>query len=178
MDFKLGIEIEARRIMAKGKLGVLFLLAIGSFLYSATAQVAVNSKGETIVSSQLGTAAIHAKITTRELANGTADKPVKPHGSACTMSRFPCSVVDEIEIAAAGEQLFVPRSAFADLSDVNNAKLTTEHGKFVLLLVGGDASESYIARIVFNRKRVTYRSLTSGEFPEHPLQETIYHLSD
>jgi hypothetical protein len=164
--------------MLKRKLGVLFLLVTGSLLSSLVAQVAVNSKGETIVSSRFGNTPIHVKITTHELPNGTADKPVKPPASACTMSRFPCIVVDEIEIAAAGEQLFVPRSAYADLSDTNSAKLATDGGKFVLILFGGDASESYIAKIEFNRKRVTHRSLTSGEFPEHPLQETIYHVLD
>ena len=78
----------------------------------------------------------------------------------------------------AGKSVFIPRSVFADLSDVNDAKLIMQKGAYVLLLTGGDASESYIVKIGFNSQRVTYRSVTSGEFPQHPLQETFYRLAD
>jgi len=103
---------------------------------------------------------------------------MKPPDSACTMSRIPCSVVDGLEIEVAEKPVFVPRSVFADLADVNDAKLVMQKGAYVLLLTGGDASESYIVKIMFNSQRVTYRSLTSGEFPGHPIQETIYRLAD
>jgi hypothetical protein len=157
---------------------ILLVVASHFFAASVVAQTPVRSKGETIVSSRFGTASVQVKIRTHEMQNGTSDKPVRPPDSACTMSRIPCSVVDGVEIRVAGESVFVPRSAFADMADVNDAKLTVEKGDYTLLLTGGDASESYIVKILFNRQRVTYRSLTSGEFPEHPLQETVYHLAD
>lgn len=163
--------------MRKVGVGVL-LVSVIQLCASSPAQVAVSSKGQTVVSSRFGTTAIQVKIRTHELPNGTADKPVKPPDSVCTMSRIPCSVIDGLEIAVAGEPVFVPRSVFADLADVNDAKLVIRKGGYVLFLTGGDASESYVLKVVFNRKRVTFRSLTSGEFPDHPLQETIYHLAD
>jgi len=160
------------------KLGVGLALAIQLVApSSSSAQVTVTSKGETVASVRLGQVPIQVKIRTHELPNGTAAKPVKPTDSACTMSRIPCSVVDGVEIEVAGEPLFVPRSAFSDLSDLSTAKVSVNKGKYALTLVGGDASESYVVKIVFSRKRVTYRSLTSSEFPEHPLQETFYHLN-
>lgn len=145
---------------------------------SASTPVVIKSSGDTVVSSRFGEVGVRVKIRTHELPNGTTDKPLKPPDSSCTMSRMPCSVVDSIEISVAGAPVFVPRSVFADLADVNNAELAMEKGRYVLTLIGGDASESYIVKIVFNRTRITYRSLTSGEFPEHPLQETIYHSAD
>jgi len=163
--------------MSKFPVGLMFVMTTQLLVASLTAPVPVSSKGETVVSSRLGNLAIEARIRTHELPNGTAASPVKPTDSACTMSRVPCSIVDGLDIAIAGEPIFVPRSAFADLADLSSAKLAIEHGKYVLVLVGGDASESYVVRIAFDRRHVTYRSLTSGEFPEHPLQETIYHLN-
>jgi hypothetical protein len=94
------------------------------------------------------------------------------------MSRIPCSVVDGLEITIGGKSVFIPRSVFADLSDVNDAKVIMQKGAYVLLLTGGDASESYIVKIVFDSQRVIYRSVTSGEFQQHPLQETFYRLAD
>ena len=162
--------------MQLGKVTILFLAMSHPLPSSLVAQVSVNPKGETVISSGFKTGTVQVKIRTHELPNGTGDKPVKPSGSSCTMSRIPCSAVDEVGITVAGEPLFVPRSAFADLADINNAKLATEHEKYLLILVGGDASESYVVKIEFDRKHITYRSLTSGEFPERLLQETYYHL--
>jgi hypothetical protein len=164
--------------MRRVGVGILFVSLTSLVSASLSAQVAVTPKGETIVSSRFGTAPIQVRIRTHELQNGTADKPVKPPDSACTMSRIPCSVVDGLDITAAGERVFVPRSVFADLADVNDASLSLQKSSYVLLLTGGDASETYTVKILFNRKRVTFRSVTNGEFPEHPLQETIYHLAD
>jgi hypothetical protein len=139
-------------------------------------QVAVSSKGDTVLSSKLAGADVRVKIRTHELANGTPSEPMRPPDSSCTMSRFPCSPVDSIEIMVGGKEIFVPRSAFADLADVNQAELSIEKSNLVLKLIGADASESYIVKIKFTPSHVTYRSLTSGEFPERPLQETVYRL--
>jgi hypothetical protein len=139
-------------------------------------QVTVSSRGETVLSSKLAGAEVRVKIRTHELTNGTSSKPTRPPDSPCTMSRFPCSPVDGLEIMFHGKGIFVPRSTFADLADVNQAELSMEKGKPVLTLIGGDASESYVVKIRFTATHVTYRSLTSGEFPEHPLQETVYRL--
>jgi|ERR1700722_2556186 len=164
--------------MCKVGVGVLLASLIQLCASLSPAQVAVSSKGETVLSSRFASTVIQVKIKAHELPNGTTDKPVKPPDSGCTMSRIPCSVVDGLEIAVAGKSVFIPRSVFADLADVNDTKLATQKGAYVLLLTGGDASESYIVKIMFNSQRVTYRSLTSGEFPKHPLQETTYRLAD
>jgi hypothetical protein len=164
--------------MSKAGAGVLLVAAVHFFAASMVAQTRISSKGETLITSHIGTAQLQVKIRTHEIQNGTADNPVMPPDTACTMSRIPCSAVDALELTVAGKSIFVPRSVFADLADVNDAKLVVQKNTCELLLTGGDASESYIVKVVFNRQRVTYRSLTSGEFPEHPLQETVYHLPD
>src|SRR5271166_4643095 len=134
------------------------VLLVSVELWAATSspQAAIRSSGETTLASRVGGVDIQVKLRTHEVAVGTPDKPVKLADSACTMSRIPCSVLDGMDITVGGEPLFVPRSVFADLADLGNAKLKFENGKYILVLLGGDASESYVVKIVFTRKRITY----------------------
>ncbi len=58
----------------------------------------------------------------------------------------------------------MPRSAFGALPDVGSIGLHKgPSGEFALTLTGGDASESYKAEIVFDRRRVKARTITDGE---------------
>ncbi len=87
---------------------------------------------------------------------------------------MPCSVVDAIVVAADGRKVFVPRSVFCDLADVNTASLkTAEHG-WVLALAGGDASESYALTVEFDAQHISRRTFTDGESGQK-LQETNYY---
>ena len=140
------------------------------------AAVPVKSKGETTLQSTLGKLKVEVKIRTHEVPNGTPANPVKPKDSACTMSRIPCSPVDAIKISVNKTPLFVPRSAFADLADLGTAELAVENGRNILVLEGGDASESYIVKIAFTSKSITRRTLVDAEFPDELLEETVYHL--
>ncbi|MGC2637451.1 MAG: hypothetical protein WA294_09755 [Acidobacteriaceae bacterium] len=88
----------------------------------------------------------------------------------CTYSRVPCSLTEDIRIFADGSEVIVPKAAYADLGDIATAELTTKHGHMVLTIQGGDASESYIAQLTFNRQRVYERRLSSGEDAGHPLE--------
>jgi hypothetical protein len=75
-----------------------------------------------------------------------------------------------------GNPLFVPRSVFCDLADLNKAEIKASESQSILTLYGGDASESYIAKIEFDATQVKRRTLSSGMSPDKPLQETIYHI--
>ena len=87
-----------------------------------------------------------------------------------------CSVVDGLEIGVNGETLFVPRSVFSDRADLNGAEIRPDKDGVVLVLSGGDASESYELRITFDAEHVTGRTLISGEFGD-VLQKTTYFQS-
>jgi hypothetical protein len=90
------------------------------------------------------------------------------------MSRHPCSVVDAIAVSLKGKALFVPRSVFCDLADVNTASLKAAASGWVLTLVGGDASESYGLAIEFDAQHISRRTFTDGESGQK-LQETKYY---
>jgi hypothetical protein len=93
----------------------------------------------------------------------------------CTYSKYPCSGVDGIDIIVNGSSLFIPRSAFSDLADLNDAELKVGGNNYFLRLGGGDASEAYITMIEFDATMVKRRTLGSGTEPNQLLQKTIYH---
>lgn len=138
----------------------------------------VAPQGETFVEAPTAAgSAVRVEIKTHEMQIG---KPSDPRPavieSNCTYSKYPCSIVDQIAITVNGDQLFVPRSAFADLADLNTAEVTAAKEGWILTLDGGDASEGYIVKIDFNKIRVTRRTMSSGTQPNKPLQETRYNI--
>jgi hypothetical protein len=153
------------------------LLAAG--LHAATVQQSkpVASKGVTVIAAKSDKLSVRVKIITHEVDIGKpSDKRPEVNRSSCTYSRYPCSIVDGIDISVNGKPLFVPRSVLCDLADLNTAEVRIEQNKSILTLTGGDASESYIVKIEFDKDRIKRRSLAPGEgLPNEPLQETIYH---
>jgi len=73
-------------------------------------------------------------------------------------------------------QIVVPNSAYADLLGVRQAEINLAGKSPLLLLRGGDGSESFVARIEFDKVRVKRRAVFSPSLPGRALEETIYHL--
>jgi hypothetical protein len=150
------------------------LLMFAAHLAAAQQGTHVAPSGKTTIDLRSGTSKIQATFSTHEVQNGTASSPVTPKHLPCTMSRIPCSVVDAVNMKVDGKALFVPRSVFCDLADVNTASLRTAGKGWVLTLIGGDASEAYELTIEFDAERVSRRTLTAGESGQK-LQETNYY---
>jgi hypothetical protein len=100
----------------------------------------------------------------------------KQRFAQCTSSRTPCSLTAQIEIFEDGNEVFVPRAAYADLGDISDAELTTSGDRYVLTISGGDASEAYIAKLEFNKERVVKRLLYGAEDPVHPLEISQFYM--
>jgi hypothetical protein len=150
------------------------LLIVAASLTAAQQDTHVTSSGETALSLDSKSSGVRVTISTHEVQNGIPSKSVRPKHSPCTMSRHPCSVVDAIVVTANGRKVFVPRSVFCDLADVNTASLKTAGLGWVLTLVGGDASESYGLTIEFDAQHISRRTFTDGESGQK-LQETNYY---
>ena len=153
------------------------LAASGSSL-AATLQhpsARVAAQGETKITATLGGTRVAVQFFTHKVDIGKpSDEPPKRRMSSCTYSRIPCSLTDAVEISVAGHPVFVPRSAFADLADINGAELhLIAPGRFRLALTGGDASEAYEANIVFDRHRVRERTVTASE-AQMVAEKTVY----
>jgi hypothetical protein len=150
------------------------LITVPLSFASAQQGTLVAASGETTLAIGSASSGVRVTISTHEVQNGTPSKPVIPKHSACTMSRHPCSVVDAIAVSLKGKALFVPRSVFCDLADVNTASLKAAASGWVLTLVGGDASESYGLAIEFDAQHISRRTFTDGESGQK-LQETKYY---
>jgi hypothetical protein len=154
---------------------VYILLAPGSYAQTVHQQTPIASKGETVIVATSAKLNVRVKILTHEVEIGKPrDKRPDLTRSSCTYSRYLCSIVDGIDIAVSGKPITVPRSVFCDLADLNSAEIRIEQNESILTLTGGDASESYIVKIVFDTERVKRKTLSSGMTPNEPLQETTY----
>jgi len=88
---------------------------------------------------------------------------------------MPCSLTEEIRVLVNAKEVFIPRSAYADLGDISTAELTMRNGLMMLTITGGDASESYVAELRFRHDRLLERRLYSGENTKRPLEVSRYY---
>jgi hypothetical protein len=142
---------------------------------NASQQIPVAPVGKTSVIATSAKVRIEVIVTTHEVSIEEADRDNADIAIAsCTYSRFPCSVVDNLSITVKGKKIVVPHSVFLDLADINTAEIRITKNKYSVRLEGGDASESYIAVIEFDDKRVKAKRVYSGE-ANALLQKTVYY---
>lgn len=151
--------------------------ATGAAVLLMHGQVIVAPNGETIIAGKSAKLNVQVTIGTHEVDIGKpSDEWPEISRSSCTYSRYPCSIVDYIDILVNNQKILVPRSVFCDLSDINKAEVKIGQKKAILLLSGGDASESYVVKIEFDSKRVRRKISSSGEFHDEPSAEIIYRI--
>jgi hypothetical protein len=102
--------------------------------------------------------------------------PVVELGDRVAPGQLPERVlfIRELKLRVGARTLFVPRSAFLDLVWVREASVRSKGSTAVLVLKGGDGSESFSTEIEFGRDAVTKRVDYSGGLPDQPLQVTQY----
>jgi hypothetical protein len=150
------------------------VLALQALAINAEQITFVSPSGETNISREFKKYRLDVKISTHEVEIGKpSDGLPEIRNNSCTYSRYPCSLVDRIDIRINKTPIFVPRSVYSDLADINKAKLVAGTNSYILILHGGDASESYKAVINFNRERIISREVWSGEAGKKT-QETKY----
>jgi len=115
---------------------------------------------------------VQVKGTVVDIGSQSNERPAHPDNS-CTYSRFPCVILSSMSIIVDGNELFLPRSVFADLSDVTSIELGVSGKQMLLTMKGGDASEAYAVKVLFSKDQVTKRLLYSA-LQDPPVQETTY----
>jgi hypothetical protein len=150
------------------------VLALQALAANAEQITFVSPSGETNIAREFNKYRVNVKISTHEVEIGKpSDGLPEIRNNSCTYSRYPCSLVDRIDIKINETSIFVPRSVYSDLADISKAKLIASANSYILTLDGGDASESYKAVIKFNRERIISRERWSGEAGKKT-QETKY----
>lgn len=156
---------------------IYILWASASYAETTQQRTPIEAKGETVVVAKSAKLNIRVTIKTHEMQiDKPSDKRPDVIRSSCTYSRYPCSVVDYIDILVNGKPIIVPRSVFCDLADLNTAEVQIKQEDAIIVLTDGDASESYIVKIEFDTERVKRRVTASGMLPDEPSQETTYHI--
>jgi hypothetical protein len=72
------------------------------------------------------------------------------------------------------QALHVPRSAYADLANMNRVWLEKAKGGVKLRIEGGDADVGYDSTLTFRGDRIVRRVVRDGEFPEYSYETTEY----
>jgi hypothetical protein len=139
----------------------------------AGTETSVNRNGNSSLETKINATAVRIVIATYQIDIGKPGEPPEERKNNCTYSSFPCSQVSNLQIWVKGTNLFVPKSVFADCTDVGNMRLTKEAGGYVLTISGGDASEAYSVKVFFTADRVTRREVYDGE-SNSLLESTIY----
>jgi hypothetical protein len=138
-------------------------------------KVRVTAEGMTSINEVIDGAPVSVKIETQKLEIEMPRDGTRPTNSICTYSRIPCSLTKHFFVAVAGSELFVPRSVYSDLADIDTAQLLSDgNGKYQLVLVCGDASEAYTVELSFSKKAITRRRLRPN-FDKRVVEDTRYY---
>lgn len=158
----LSVRLLMRTLLA----GALFV-AVTSALAQETATRL--DRDNAALSSSNASIKVKVAITTRRAKTSEIVLRAEP-------GQFPpeIRVVKDLFIEVNGKAVYVPRSAFADLIWVTSAELAVKERRGTLIIRGGDASESYFARIVFDSARVRSRAVFDPAAPAKPLEESRY----
>ncbi len=153
---------------------IAFLLASNTFAGNMDKRSIVAPSGETTVRKEFKKNILFVTISTHEVDIGKpSDGFPEIRNNSCTYGRYPCSVVDRIDIRIDGKRIFVPRSVYSDLADITSVTITSQKGLYVITFEGGDASETYNVIIRLDREMIMSRELWDGE-SGRKLQETKY----
>lgn len=127
-------------------------------------QTRVSLNGDSVLIKNVGGKAIRVAVSTYKVDIGAAGQT--PHGvrkTNCTNPTRPCSQVSNLSIWVDRQKLFVPRSVFADCTDVGTMSLTSAAGLNVLTFVGGDGADGYTVKLFFDLHRVKRREVYADE---------------
>jgi hypothetical protein len=86
----------------------------------------------------------------------------------------PRTVLTRLAVYLGQEPLFIPVSAYADLSNVRTVSLQVRGKGYVITIAGGDAAGSYRAELQFEGAYVRKKKVVHGGFPDQAWEETTY----
>jgi len=162
------------------KLLLLMILILMSFApcFGEQSWTAVSKDGITTVSGGKYKSQVAIKLFSRVVDIPAEEKHEdESHSTNCTYSIRPCREIYKLEISINDTQIRVPRSAFADLGDITNARIVQDaQGVTTVQLTGGDGDEGYYAYLRLDRKSIVERDIYSIAGPKAgPLEVTKYH---
>ncbi len=90
----------------------------------------------------------------------------------------PKYIIRNIRAWWGSEEIFIPLSAYVDLSNPNDLRLKKGGSEIHLIVKGGDAGNSYEALIIFAKGLLRSKKVVHGEFPNEAWEETRYSFNE
>lgn len=81
-------------------------------------------------------------------------------------------LVTRLSLVVARERVFIPRSAYADLANVNTVSIASYQDTIAVNMVGGSGGLLYYVKYLFSSGRLRLRNVTS---PSHPTEEVTFY---
>lgn len=116
-------------------------------------------------------AGVEVAVQTGRMTSGGSGTPGTWWGAAGS----PLRGIHRFDVVVRGDSIELPRSAFADLAEVDSLRVVGDSREFRILLLGGDASQSFECELRFRRGVLTHRVVRSREFPDQTWERTRYH---
>lgn len=89
----------------------------------------------------------------------------------------PSTVISRLTVTRAGEKLYIPFSAYSDLSNLQSTKLTVSGRVVELVIDGGTGGDAYRAVLAFpNGKYLESRKVFSAVMPKDAHEYTQYKI--
>jgi hypothetical protein len=92
--------------------------------------------------------------------------------------KSPKYIIRKIEAWWGDEKVFIPLSAYFDLTNPHEVFLKKAGNQFHLTIKGGDAATSYEALLIFEKGNLLSKKVFSGEFPDEAWEETKYSFNE
>jgi|GEM_PF-6808115 len=154
---------------------VCLLFARIAMLYGLSASVVyaqqeseIAQAGNTTITASLAKRNVVVQIHTVQLKKSDAGFP------SSLADYQEVSMVLQLSISVGGQDVWVPRSAYADLFNARKALVRYENGFFVLLIGGADGADSYSVHIRSTSTRVVDRTVYNTISPPRVSEKTIY----
>lgn len=148
-------------------IAIAYGLSAAAVVY-AQQEVEIARSASTTVTATLARRNVVVQIRTTKLGKSDAGFP-------SSLSDYQeVSVVPQLSISVDGQDVWVPRSAYADLFNPRKALVKYENGFFVLLIGGADGADSYSAHLRFTGTRVVDRTVYNTVSPPRVSEKTVY----
>ena len=92
----------------------------------------------------------------------------------CPVGFNNCLVARGFDVKVAGQDLVVPRTVYSGMFNVLKVSVLGKGANPIIVIEGGDGSESYTIRLGFDGERILDRTLYGGTSPDEMLEKTRY----
>lgn len=162
---------------------VILLTALMAAAQAATTTYAgrkawiIKGAGTTTATIRLGGEMLTVEIHTWQVPVNADDSNAPRPYTQCTYTQNPCSITDWIHVRLGGKTIWVGSFAIAGMGDMHYLAVSGSPSRFVLYIGGGDAADSYDARLIFKNQNLVER-IVYGLDSKQPFEVSHYYCED